>query len=946
MKVRHALCVALTVWLTIPAPFQAQGTSCDSPTGQNPKLLWTPQQQCVWNRMKAENHPWYRLILANAEMDGNVPDSARYASLGRWAALAYQITGNAKYATKALAQLKSDSSGFTRLLTSDANGMREWGIEYNVLYSWIAPGLSDTDRTAFADYLQRVADSVIAGGVRFGDSDQMTGTYFFLALIDQNLGTNYSTRPIADSDRGATRNVGGLMATGADLTSMRNAVALFVQMAEGGVWIEGTEYNHGTLELLYMGAHAVNTATGVDHFPEITAFRQHHAQALRHELVPGMKDLFQHGDIEQPHGFLWHHLDGLYPSVYNLAGDTGLRQLEVEMRAANGIPAIPNTSQPLYPRFFYVNNPYVAGTDWKVGTSLLHVAKGMGHVFARTGWTAGDRALHFWAQNENHPVLVDHWATTTGNLRFYRGGKMVIDHPLGYANPPKNLNIVLVNGEGASYERGGLLDTQFEAGKFLRVSGYNAGPSPVVPTIVSEVRRTVHWLMDAPDDVIVVVDDVKTNGIATLAWHTTEGKRQLENGPTRFVTAFVIGDGAARIGTTIEGSNVRVTRPGRPDELIPLTQPAIGFDTRKAVPATATASSANGGFDPSTVVDGNRIGPFWNDGTSGAFPDWLRLDFATSTSIREVAVFSVQDYGTPRTPTPWMSFSAYGLIDFDVQVLEGSDWRTVASVRGNTSVQRNVAFEPVTTSAVRLNVIRTADHWSRVVEFEAYTEVGSTPTPTSIPLPAPTPTPTPVPSPGPTPTPVPTSVPTPDPVPAETRKNLALAANGATATASSFLKGYEPSGAIDGDRLGVKWAKGGGWNDATPNALPDWLQIDFAGPQKVAQVNVFTVQDLYGSPSVPTPTMPFSLFGLKEFQVQYRSGASWLPVPNGSVVNNSLIWRTVTFDPVTTSAIRIFITGTPDLWSRIVEVEAYEVPAPGSAVTPAPTPPTGLRVVK
>jgi hypothetical protein len=87
------------------------------------------------------------------------------------------------------------------------------------------------------------------------------------------------------------------------------------------------------------------------------------------------------------------------------------------------------------------------------------------------------------------------------------------------------------------------------------------------------------------------------------------------------------------------------------------------------------------------------------------------------------------------------------------------------------------------------------------------------------------------------------------------------------------------------------------------------------------------VQDNYQAPSVPTPTMTFSLYGLTDFQVQYWTGAAWLTVPGGTVSGNNLVWRQVTFPAVATSSIRIFVTGALNTWSRIAEVEAY-TPAP------------------
>ena len=37
--------------------------------------------------------------------------------------------------------------------------------------------------------------------------------------------------------------------------------------------------------------------------------------------------------------------------------------------------------------------------------------------------------------------------------------------------------------------------------------------------------------------------------------------------------------------------------------------------------------------------------------------------------------------------------------------------------------------------------------------------------------------------------------------------------------------------------------------------------------------------------------MTFSLYGLRDFEVQYWTGTAWLPVPGGTITNNTLVWR-------------------------------------------------------
>src|SRR5207244_522840 len=73
----------------------------------------------------------------------------------------------------------------------------------------------------------------------------------------------------------------------------------------------------------------------------------------------------------------------------------------------------------------------------------------------------------------------------------------------------------------------------------------------------------------------------------------------------------------------------------------------------------------------------------------------------------------------PIEPTDTMTFSNYGLTAFDVQVLNGSTWTTVASVSGNNNVKRSVNFAAVTTSAIRIVCNNALTSYSRVIEVEA-----------------------------------------------------------------------------------------------------------------------------------------------------------------------------------------------------------------------------------
>ena len=158
--------------------------------------------------------------------------------------------------------------------------------------------------------------------------------------------------------------------------------------------------------------------------------------------------------------------------------------------------------------------------------------------------------------------------------------------------------------------------------------------------------------------------------------------------------------------------------------------------------------------------------------------------------------------------------------------------------------------------------------------------------------------------------------------------NYALATRGSVAAASSTYSSYNfsPESAFDGERTGGAWAQGGGWNDATRDAWPDSLEVTLGGGAKnIGEVRVYTLQDDFKNAQEPTPTMMATLYGITDFDVQYWDGSNWVTVPGGAIRGNNLVMRTVTFPPVLTTKVRVFVLGGREHFSRVVELEALGV---------------------
>lgn len=303
--------------------------------------------------------------------------------------------------------------------------------------------------------------------------------------------------------------------------------------------------------------------------------------------------------------------------------------------------------------------------------------------------------------------------------------------------------------------------------------------------------------------------------------------------------------------------------------------------------ASSTYTPTNG-YPVSAVNNGDRTGRGWgngggwNDNTQAAFPDWVQINLAATQTISSVVVYTLQDnFAQGVDPSDTMTFTQYGLTAFDVQLLIGGNWVSVGSITGNNLVKRTVSFAPMATSAIRVVCNDSADHaWSRVVQVEAWgvKSVG----------------------------------------------NAAWAGNGGVASASSTYtsaSGYSVSAVNDGDRTGRSWGNGGGWNDNTFQAFPDYVQINFASAQFIDTITVYTLQDNFANGVDPSDTMTFTRWGVTAFHVDVLSGGVWTTL--ATVTGNNLVKRKVSFAPTYATAIRVYVDASADnQWSRLVEVEA------------------------
>lgn len=418
------------------------------------------------------NHPWMIHALKNADL-------AVYGDFGQWGAIKYLSTGDTTYAVKAADKLLKSCSPDP----ADANTVRESFFEWCLIYHWIKSGI-DADRdTKLRNALNRVCEFCFAintpkytGGWRYEDSDQTSGQVLGLGVADIVLGTQWTQQK-------------GWIDGFAALQS-------YIVKSKGGEWLESWKYNLGTLKILFTAAYFLDLDLG--------EFTNEVCDQLLFDLTPDLKDSVQWGDTEEATYKL--KIDRLAPLLCILYGLTGRADVyDVFTKITTGVLLKNWINLGWRALYFYKDAPKPA--------SKLRVSTGNGHIRYKTDDTLV--AVHFPTG-----LGVDHSVTYPCDIRWYRNGEWVINHPLGYgATAVSSLshNSVLLAGLPTMYNRGLVECTETSTGFIAK--GGTSGPFygkyyDPPPPFLEDFTRKVEYIYP---NKMIVTDTFKGVDPRTLA---------------------------------------------------------------------------------------------------------------------------------------------------------------------------------------------------------------------------------------------------------------------------------------------------------------------------------------------------------------------------------------------------------------------------------------------
>jgi pimeloyl-ACP methyl ester carboxylesterase len=146
-----------------------------------------------------------------------------------------------------------------------------------------------------------------------------------------------------------------------------------------------------------------------------------------------------------------------------------------------------------------------------------------------------------------------------------------------------------------------------------------------------------------------------------------------------------------------------------------VVRPAACSNLALAATITAQSTYPNEGYSVAHIHDGDRSTTLggatsWANASTfaanGVLPNWVNVDFGSAQTVSEIDLYTS---------------AGYEIKDYDIQVLSGGAFTTVASVRGNRALMIATPIATVVTSQVRILAIHGPDvqpQHARINELE------------------------------------------------------------------------------------------------------------------------------------------------------------------------------------------------------------------------------------
>ena len=441
------------------------------------------------------------------------------------AALMGQLTGNAAYCTKAVANVDAQvtaaeaviAAGQAPVVAGDSY-LEIGGMigDLALTYDWCNAQTSTAQRARWLKYADQAVSNVWNptaakwGGKSFPWSGWATNdpsdNYYYSFLR--------ATMLLGLASKGEDAQADGWIKQFHDTKVMNQLVPTFNTDLVGGGSREGTGYGVAMRKLFEL--YDLWKATTGETLSTKTAHTRKSMLAMLHQMVPTLDRVAPTGDLSRDStaAFFDYHRNYLQELIQQFPTDLLAQRAKTQLLASS-LPQMGSSFMLAYD-FLYDDSNVTAQPMGTMNTT--YYAPGIGEVYARSGW---DKHAT-WVNLIAGPYTQSHAHQDQGSLMIYKDGWLaydaVVNSSSGLTQSPQAHGLVRISNGGSDVPQ--IANTTSILSALHQGSGYTYASADLTPAYngnaaVQKVQREMLYLTP---DVIVVFDRVKTSSGTTQTW--------------------------------------------------------------------------------------------------------------------------------------------------------------------------------------------------------------------------------------------------------------------------------------------------------------------------------------------------------------------------------------------------------------------------------------------
>ncbi|HWU86901.1 MAG TPA: hypothetical protein VN253_06485 [Kofleriaceae bacterium] len=440
-------------------------------------------------------------------------------------ALLSQLTGNPAYCKKSIAEVEAQvaaaeaasAAGRRPEVASDSYlGVGEMIGDVGLVYDWCFSQVTASQRARWIAYANQAVWNVWhPTQARWGNTAQPWSGWSV-----NNPSNNYyysflrATMLLGLATRGENAQAEQWLTTFHDEKILGQLVPTFDADLVGGGSREGTGYGVA-MRRLYELYQLWKSTTGED-LATRTVHTRASMLAFMHQTLPTLDRVAPTGDHarDATAAFFDYHRDYLQELMAIFPSDH-LAKRAKSLIGASSVPAM--TSSFMY-AYDFLDDPTEIPALPLDGLATTYHAKGIGELYARSGWDAGAT----WVNLIAGPYTESHAHQDQGSLMIYKGGWLAYDANVksksGLSQATTSHSLVRINRGSAPVRQ--VVSTESKLAALKKGAGYVYASADLTPayngdSAVQKVHREMLYL---EPNIVVVFDRVQTASDTTQTW--------------------------------------------------------------------------------------------------------------------------------------------------------------------------------------------------------------------------------------------------------------------------------------------------------------------------------------------------------------------------------------------------------------------------------------------